>query len=399
MEYNKKKTVISSIVILLMFLTQGGGTYENAAVQATISAWPDVAASSIRMMITLPSVVSMIAMLLVGNVVGKKISYRAVSAAGLICSVIGMVPCFFHPTWGTVLAFRVFLGIATGCFCIRNPLLVKTVPPQELAKYIGWGGVINNLLNVIINPVVGAMAEKNWSYAFYSNIILVVVGVLAVAFLVEPAAEKAAASAGTAQTAGQKSAIPGKVIVYMILQFLITVSLYPLLTGMSTFVVERGYGNAVVAGSLISVYMVSGIVLNLLLPIVQKVCKSFTLAVAFAISGVGAAGVLFLPNFIAIAVCVFITGVGFMIVFSMFQVYNGLACKPDRVAFCSTLILAANQLAIFASSYFITLSHRIFHRATEIESSFLGCVIVCLVLAVLTFIFKGKLIPAAPEES
>ena len=87
-------------------------------------------------------------------------------------------------------------------------------------------------------------------------------------------------------------------------------------------------------------------------------------------------------------------GFGFLSMFSMLQVLNGMVSEPSSVAFCSTIILAANQLGVFMSSYFITLCNGIFRMGSEMENAFLGGCIVMMILAVLCLVLKNKIYPA-----
>jgi len=68
-------------------------------------------------------------MVVVGSIVGKKISYRMVNLLAMILCVLGgLVPFFYAPNWPFVLVMRAILGIGVGFYSIRNPLFVKTVP-------------------------------------------------------------------------------------------------------------------------------------------------------------------------------------------------------------------------------------------------------------------------------
>lgn len=95
---NKNK-ILNYIAIIAMFTTAAGGTLENSAIQSFIEAWPNISTATIRLMITLPSLVSMFVMMFIGKVVGTKVSYRLVAIAGFGCMLIGgVIPFFIHPS-------------------------------------------------------------------------------------------------------------------------------------------------------------------------------------------------------------------------------------------------------------------------------------------------------------
>ena len=87
-----------------------------------------------------------------------------------------------------------------------------------------------------------------------------------------------------------------------------------------------------------------------------------------------------------------VIGVGFMIVFSMLQVFNGIINDSASIALGTTLILIGNQLGIFISNYFILAAHAVFRRQSDIESAFLGAIIVFAVFAVLSAV-RGVIVP------
>lgn len=386
----KKRLTLSTLAILLMFLATGGGTYEAAALQTAMDAWPEVSAASVRMLITLPCVTSMIAMIGIGSVAGKKISYRMINIIAMILALAGgLIPFFYAPNWTFVLVMRAFLGVGVGFYSLRNPLLVKTVPPEKLARYVGIGGMINNAFQIILNPLAGSLAQPGWQYSLLINLVIVIVGIIGILFLKEPEKERATES----HLHQEKRKVPGKVWGYVLLQFLLTTVTYPVISGMSTFVVDKNLGSPVIAGTLISIYMAGGIVINLILPRLQKVLGNAMICAAFLITAAGSAIILFVPSFAAVAVGVFCCGLGFLSMFSIFQVLNGLVCQKGNVDLGSTLILAANQLGVFVSSYFITASNLVFHFGSEMENSFLGACAATAVLALLTFVFRSRIYP------
>lgn len=180
---------------------------------------------------------------------------------------------------------------------------------------------------------------------------------------------------------------------YILLQFVLTTATYPVVSGMSTYVVERGIGSSVAAGTLLAVYMAGGIAVNFILQALQRTLGQFLISAAFAVTAVGTLLILAVPSFWAVGLGAFVCGLGFLCLFSLFQLLNGLEGEAEHVALRSTLILAANQLGVFVSSYFISGAQAVFHLDSEMESSFLGACAVCAFLAVLAGVLRKKLNP------
>ena len=91
----QKRGFINYVAVLSVFLFSGAGTFMNAAIQTMIEAWPNLSATTIRMVVSVPPLVSLPVMLVIGSIVGKKISYRACSILGTLCIAVGGVAPFF----------------------------------------------------------------------------------------------------------------------------------------------------------------------------------------------------------------------------------------------------------------------------------------------------------------
>lgn len=391
----QKKNFLSYAAVLSVFLFSGAGTFMNAAIQTMIEAWPQLSATTIRMVVSVPPLVSLPVMLVIGAVVGKKISYRGCSIIGTLCIALGGVgPFFIYSSWGIVLLFRAILGVGVGLIGMRNTLVTRSVPPEKAAAYIGYGAVLYNLGNVLANPIVGTLAAKNWRFSFLYDAIAFIPLILIILFLKEPEkelGEEAVKEKGTTIISDKK--ISWRIYYYMLLQFLTCCTLYPLLSCMSTYINAKSLGSAAIAGTILSSYTLAGAVVNMLIEPLHHLFKRYTISVLCLFVAVGEAIVIYMPSIPALFVGCVLAGIGFSAVITIFQIYNGQEAPSHRVAFTSTLILAMLQLAIFASNYFIVGCHAVFQRATDAESAFMGGMVIYIIMAVASAVLKVK-----PEE-
>ncbi len=161
----KKMSGINYIALLSVFLFAGAGTFMNAAVQTMIDAWPDVPVSTVRMVVSLPPLVSLPVMLLTGGIVGKKLSYRFCAIVGtLLIALGGAAPFFVSSSWTLVLVFRAILGVGVGLLGMRNALLVYSVPEEKSAAFTGYGNALFNGGAVIASPIVGILSQFSWKH-------------------------------------------------------------------------------------------------------------------------------------------------------------------------------------------------------------------------------------------
>ena len=391
----KSMGIMNYIALLSIFIFTGAGTYETSAVQTMIEAWPTVDPATVRMVVTLPSLVSLPIMLAIGAVVGHKIGYKLSALLGVACIGIGGAgPCLLAPNWTVVMAFRVILGIGIGIIGMRNALIYGLVPAEKQAQIIGYGQVLGTLGTTIASPVVAFLTKFGWNWSFLFNALALVSAVLVILFLPEP--EKASES-NTASDMADSSAADGKSGIagftwrtwyYIAALFIATAVIFPLQSGLSSFMELNGIGTVVIAGTMISAYNLSGTVANLFLGQIHKLLGPYVLPVSFAAGAIGTALVLWVPVIPIMFVGLILAGAGFCIILSTVMIYNGSTASEGSKGFASTVILCMLYFGIFASSYYIAGAHAIVHAATDIESSWLVCIIIYAVMAVISLVAK-----------
>lgn len=392
-----KLTMVNYFAILSVFLFSGAGTFMNAALQTMIEALPNLSTESVRLVVAMPPLVSLPVMLFVGTIVGKKLSYRFCAVVGTaLIAVGGVAPYFFYSNWMLVLFFRTLVGIGVGFLGMRNPLIIKSVPAKKQASYIGYGSAFMNLGAIIANPIVGFLARVSWRHAFLFDALAFVPLIIIILFLKEPVNDSSVETTeetvigGTMQE--DSKGFTWRTFYYIGMMFVTTCALYPMLSGLTTFMAYRGNGDTVIAGMILSAYQVAGMVIGLVIGTYMAICKKFSIAASCTLVIIGTVLMLFVSSVPALFVSVIFAGAGFNTMISIFQIYNGRVTAPGSVALGSTMILVGLQFGIFASTYFIPMCHAIFKRSTDVESALWGCLICYIVMAVIAF--AGKVAPA-----
>ncbi len=378
------------IAVLSLFLFSGSTTFMNAAMQTMIDAHPDLAATTIRTIGTLPSVVSTVVMIFVGMFVGKLFSYRFAAVFGsLLIAVGGTLPAFINSNWTMVLAFMSILGVGVGFVGIRNTLIVKFIPEEKQSSYIGYGMVIMNIGAAVAGPVVGYLATRSWSSPFLFNAVAII-PFLIVLFLLPDTdkAEEKAAEENKESVSVEKEKLDWKVFFYPVFQLINVMTLYPLLSGVSTFLAGRGLGDSVVAGTVLTTYTVAGALVGMVVGVLQKKLGRAALGLTTLLTAAGVVIIILAPNMLVVYIGTFIAGFFFNASPSILQFYNGKVAPQSRTAFFSTLIVAAMQLGIFGSNYYINICHSIFGSTTDIESSLIGCIIIYAALGIFSLIVR-----------
>lgn len=385
----KNKTYLLNLIALIsIYVINGAGSFENAAVQTMVEAWPNLTPATIRLMITLPSLTSTMVMMVVGQFVGKKISFRNTLILGsLFILTDGVLPFFVHTNWYFILACRIVLGLGMGMLSIRSSMLMLSAKPEDTARFIGLGAVIGSLVSATIAPITGTLTKLGWYYPFLTNGIIIIALIMILCFVQEP--EKTLEK----KKASGKAKIPTLMYILLLAQFILTLVLYPLLSGISTYLVELNLGDASVAGMMLSLYTGSGIVTNLCLKQLQKTFKAYVLPFFLLLPAIGLALVLFTHNIILVAIGIFISGTGFITFSSTVQLYAGAICDENTIVKVSPYLLAMTQFGVFLSSYFIDFTSKLGWFNVEMQNPYFICLLIYLGCAIIAFIYRNKIYP------
>lgn len=413
MENKKTLTFMNYAAILSIFFFSGGGTFMNAAVQTMIEAWPQLSVTSVRMVTSLPCLVSLPVAILTGRLAGKRISYRFCAILGTALMLVGgAAPYFFHRSWTWILVFRTLLGIGVGFTGMRNALILGSVPEDKKSAMIGYGSSAMNACAMLAGLVVGILAGISWKAPFLFNLLAAAALLLVTFYLKEPEKDHTAEinmaegketeikETGNSGAAVKTAEKPGKnpegwkILVYIVLQFVLTTALYPVLSGMSTYMAARNIGSSFTAGISTFVYGLFGVLINLILNRLIQTFRQYMLPAMCLCFSAGMALVLFVPALPAVLAGVALISSGFNTLMSLFQVYNGKVSTPAQVGLTSTIIIAVLNLGNFASVYYINVCHMIFSRGSDIESTYFGSMLLYAAVAVLALIVK----PAPKDE-
>jgi len=109
---------------------------------------------------------------------GRGLGRKRVCLGGLALFIVGSVACGLAPTVPALVAARVLQGVGAGVLIpIEQAILRETFPPQEQGLAMGLYGV-TIMLGPALGPVLGGymIDELTWSWAFYVNVPVGLVG-------------------------------------------------------------------------------------------------------------------------------------------------------------------------------------------------------------------------------
>ena len=385
----KKNNTANTIAIMSVFflaMTVGGA---NPIIQKMIEAYPEVSPTTVRLVSTLPSAAGMVVGLLVGTVAGNKVKFKTICIAGISFYIIGgIAPAFINSSFTSVLIARFIFGIGLGCFGCRNGIILRTYDNESSAKMLGIGVTVANIGLIVFQMITGVLGDIKWNYGFYPYFIGIVSLLLVIFLFKEPDPVETAALKSDTENTDDKEKLGALPFIYALIAMLATLWLYPLLTGMSTFIQAKGLGTAAVAGTILSLYTAGGAFAGAILGKVQKVLGRFSINYALGVVVIGQALVLYVNNIVVIAIGAILCGIGYMSITPILTSYLRSAIAPKFLAISSSIILAAAQAGVFLSSYWIKLTDKMFsfYAGTDIDRAYFAAIVMFAVTCIICFV-------------
>lgn len=377
---------LNILTICLLCFFSGSNGLVNSSIQSCIEAFPNISASTIRLTTTLPSLISLPVMIISSRYIHYIGYKRSMILGTLFMTIGGICPFFIYDSWIIVMFFRCLTGIGLGFYGLRNALILYSFKERS-SKYIGIGNAMNSLASVILTPIAGLLGSISWRHPFLLFSIGFLILILTITSLKEP--EVIIDKHDTSFKI--KDLLDIKFISYFIIYFIASIVLYPILSGMSSFIVLNNLGSLTIAGVLISCHNIGGFIIGFFTDKIENKLKTNTIPLSFLIITIGQLIALYIPNTFIIGIGSFLTGIGFFILISTITVYTGNISNDNSKTVRSTLLLVSMQLGMFLSSYFIEYSHILLNLSNDVESSWLASSIICGLCTMITYIFKKKI--------
>lgn len=349
MEQKNSLSIWNIAAIMSAFVFSVGMMAINPAIQKLIEAYPEVRVSTIKMVSTLPSLISSFVMMFVGAIVGRKIKYRTVLILAMLCLLTGgMLPIVWNSSFSCILGARAIFGLGMGFIGCRNALIIASFPEAKRSKYLGLGVFVGNSCGVLLQIIAGWLADIGLKQSFLVYAIALLPLALILFFLKEPEHAQAAASANSAQ---EKVQIQPKVWLYIAILFVWCTLGYSIMTNMSTYIQMRGFGEAGVSGTILALYTLGGAVAAAFSSKLYPVFKRMFIPLCFFVGALGELLVLIGANIPMIAIGTALAGAGYFCMQPQIFAFTGVVAGRTSTPLCTSIVLAASQIGVFLSSY------------------------------------------------
>lgn len=217
-------------ILSVSLLTIMASAAVSPALPAIASAFPNIDQTTIKLIITLPSLV-IVPFSLLSGWLAARFRVKTILAAGLIAYLIGGIGAGLMSSIGGVLAMRMVLGVGVGLIMpLSNTLIFEYFNGEERTKMMGLAGSVNQLGGMIFLSVSGILACYSWRYSFFVYALAVLSIILTSIWLPESGRKQAA------QSSGAKVRLPGAVFLLAALGSLMMMVFFVVTTDLALFV-------------------------------------------------------------------------------------------------------------------------------------------------------------------
>lgn len=360
----------------------------NALLSKIMLDYPELPATTVRLLSNIVNVLSTAVSLIVGPFIGKKIGFKPVTLCGLFLCLIGGVAPMFFVSFAIILAARIIYGIGVGLLVCRSGYIMLLAAKGTEAKLNSDLLVVFNFAGVAFTLIIGVIGDINWRYGFLLFALAIIPLLLGFKQLKEP--QLISQEESTSSENVKKETLSAQTWVYAVFMFIVSLTSVIWMVGISQLMVEKGIVNSSQVSLVISAVQLgsvfSGIVFNsiskrnirLLAPITALAnclaCLIATLTTSlYVLMLVGA-----------------MAGCGYILGMIMCTSYAGLCNTKANSTIATIIVTASSTAGVFATGYYIAFCSNFLNRFLP-QISYTACAfafsaVMLAVIAIITYI-------------
>lgn len=343
----KNKSILAFAIMSFTFLAMGMGT-TSPALASIGKAFPDVDFSLILLVATIPALAMIPSSMIGGKLAGGIVRFKTIVLSGIILFIVGGTLPYFMNNFPLILVMRVVLGIGLGLMSPVAPALIMNLfEGKTRENLMGINGVVQNIGGIVFQMLGGILCAIHWRDTFLAHLLAVIPFLIVLFLLVEPPKVEKASS--------EKIKMPGGVYSWAIIFGVYTLLLYPMLTGMSSLVIDNNLGTAAGAGLALTMFTVGGMISGAVFGQLFRFAGRFTFVAGVLLNAVGYIFMVYGNSLTLLIIGATIVGVGFGIILPAVMMEIGLLVPPQVTPFAISLAIAFMSVGGFLSGFFFAL--------------------------------------------
>lgn len=283
-------------------------------------AFPEASQTMIKLILTAPSLM-IIPFSFLSSYLTRYLRKRTIALLGLFIYVLGGIAPQFMPTIELILALRLLLGIGVGLLMPLDASLINDYyTGKERTSVMGYNSALSNFSGIVTMLIAGWLASFNWRLPFNVYFLGLLIFMLVFFFLPKGEIQKP-------PNQEKKLRIPTSVFLYSIAMGGIMLAYYSIATNMALFLEQNNLGEATLAGIIISLTTVGGMVTSLLLVQIELAFKKYVVPIMLIGMSLGFALLTWTRSIGSIMISVILVGFGQGVLFPVLTL-KAIDCVP-----------------------------------------------------------------------
>ena len=354
-----------------------------AAIQAS---FPRADPSTVESVVSIGSSAAIVSALLFGQLL-TRMSFRTAACISCLCVALGgLMPLVVHDSVNQLLLFALVVGFGVGIATTVLPSLsARFFRGEQLAALMGLVLAVQDGSSMLVLALGGFLAKGGWLHNYWLYFLALPALVLVIFMVpgvgaVEEESEKAVRSeALSSRKSGQCWWATISCILIGFLSIFLVAVLY---NKLAVYIAKYGLGGTSAAGVALMFNTGSSVVIGLSINGIKRVCRQWTIPVAFLLMALGALLFLTTRSFPLVCLSAFLIGSGSAINMATCPYYLSNLTEHKRYPLVMGVFSATTSLGFTASTWVFKAFSSAF-GLDPVTGSFMGMLIIALLAAVI----------------
>lgn len=354
-----------------------------AAIQAS---FPRADPSTVESVVSIGSSAAIVSALLFGQLL-TRMSFRTAACISCLCVALGgLMPLVVHSSVNQLLLFALVVGFGVGIATTVLPSLsARFFCGEQLAALMGLVLAVQDGSSMLVLALGGVLAKGGWLHNYWLYFLALPALVLVIFMVpgvgaVEEESEKAVRSeASSSKKSGQCWWATISCILIGFLSIFLVAVLY---NKLAVYIAKYGLGGTSAAGVALMFNTGSSVVIGLSINAIKRVCRQWTIPVAFLLMALGALLFLTTRSFPLVCLSAFLIGSGSAINMATCPYYLSNLTEHKRYPLVMGVFSATTSLGFTASTWVFKAFSTVF-GLDPVTGSFMGMLIIALLASVM----------------
>ena len=321
----------AAIGVYMLYLCVSGNGAATGAMASLAAAFPDVPFTVITMINTVPSITLILGALLMGAIVGKKMSFKTAGILALASyGVLGILPTFINDSFYTILVIRIIYGFSTGMIApLGAAAFLRMIRDYDTrSKYIGYGNAWQNFGCFLLTVLGGWLCAIDWTYTFLAYLLCIVALIVFLfTFKEPPSVDEIIKAEGITDTSefaqAKKVKLPPLVWVIVIIFGALVMITSPYMMNFSSIMAEKCGAGAGTAGTLLGIFTLAGVASTALNGVWVRLFRRWSGLIALCVGFAGIVITAMATSVPMFTIGIIVFGFGYLIMLPLISVELG----------------------------------------------------------------------------